>query len=373
MKILLVNPYDLTHPGGVTNHVFDLAEQFRLMGHAADIIGPAGQGLLPQNGYTHSVGHTMRFITPGDRARINLSPFVYGAVEKFLHNREYDVYHLHEPFLGFIGPAFLKLGEGVKVGTFHTTREGPHLGYIGFWPLIQYWNRKLDGHIAVAESAKRTVQRYVGARYRIIPNGVNFDRFATRTQPVPRHLTDERPVVLYAGRIESRKGIPHLLKAFQLLKQKVKAARLVIVGEGGLRALYMKQAEEMELEDVTWEGFVAPDYLPSFYQRADVFVSPSTVNESFGITLLEAMAAGAPAVATSVNGTTTLGEDGVTGLIVPPKDEPAMAEAMQRLLEDRPMAQRLSGAAQDRARRFDWANVANDLLDYYAELGARDR
>ena len=89
-----------------------------------------------------------------------------------------------------------------------------------------------------------------------------------------------RPVVLYAGRIESRKGIPHLLKAFQLLKRNVKAARLVIVGEGGLRAMYMKQAEEMGLEDVTWEDFVAPDYLPSFYQRADVFVSPSTVNPS---------------------------------------------------------------------------------------------
>jgi phosphatidyl-myo-inositol alpha-mannosyltransferase len=372
VKILLVNPYDLTHPGGVTNHVFDLAEQFRLMGHEADIIGPAGQGLLPQNTYTHSIGYTMRFITPGDRARINLSPFVYGAVEKFLRNREYDVYHLHEPFLGFIGPAFLRLGDGVKVGTFHTTREGPHLGYILGWPLVQHWNRRLQGHIAVADSAMRTVKRYVRAKYRIIPNGVNFDRFAT-PQPLPRHLTDERPVVLYAGRIESRKGIPHLLKAFQLLKQSMKSARLVIVGEGGLRAMYMKQAEEMGLEDVTWEGFVAPDYLPSFYQRADVFVSPSTVNESFGITLLEAMSAGAPAVATSVNGTTTLGEDGVTGLIVPPKDEPAMAAAMQRLLEDRGLAKRLSEAAQERARRFDWENVANELLDYYAELGAQGR
>lgn len=372
MKILLVNPYDLTHPGGVTNHVFDLAEQFRLMGHEAEIVGPAGQGLLPQNSYTHSVGDTMRLITPGDRARINPSPWVYGNVEKFMRNREFDVYHLHEPFLGFIGPAFLKLGRGVKVGTFHTTREGPHLAYLLGWPLVNYWNRRLDGHIAVAESAARTVRRYVRANYRIIPNGVNFDRFADR-QPVPHHLTDERPVVLYAGRIESRKGIPHLLKAFQLLKRNVKSARLVIVGEGGLRAMYMKQAKEMELEDVTWEGFVPPDYLPSFYQRADVFVSPSTVNESFGITLLEAMSAGAPAVATSVNGTTTLGEDGVTGLIVPPKDEPAMAAAIQRLLEDRPLATRLAAAAQERARRFDWANVANDLLDYYAELGAKGR
>ena len=116
----------------------------------------------------------------------------------------------------------------------------------------------------------RTVKRYVRAKYRIIPNGVNFD--LRHTQPIPHHLTDERPVVLYAGRIESRKGIPHLLKAFQTLKRNVKSARLVIVGEGGLRALYMKQAEEMGLEDVTWEGFVAPDYLPSYYQRADVFV-----------------------------------------------------------------------------------------------------
>jgi phosphatidylinositol alpha-mannosyltransferase len=342
------------------------------MGHEADIVGPAGQGLLPQNNYTHSIGYTMRVISPGDMARINCSPFVYGAVDKFLRNREYDVYHLHEPFLGFVGPAFLKLGDGVKVGTFHTTREGPHLPYILGWPLVHHWNKRLDGHIAVAESAKRTVKRYVKADYRIIPNGVNFDRFAT-PQPIPRHLTDERPVVLYAGRIESRKGIPHLLKAFQLLKRNVKAARLVIVGEGGLRAMYMKQAEEMGLEDVTWEGFVAPDYLPSFYQRADVFVSPSTVNETFGITLLEAMTAGAPAVATSVNGTTTLGEDGVTGLIVPPKDEPAMAKAIERLLEDRVLARQMAQAAQERARRFDWENVANELLDYYAELGAKGR
>ena len=88
------------------------------------------------------------------------------------------------------------------------------LRYLLGWPLVNYWNRRLDGHIAVADSAARTVRRYVRANYRIIPNGVNFDRFADR-QPVPHHLTDERPVVLYAGRIESRKGIPHLLKAFQ--------------------------------------------------------------------------------------------------------------------------------------------------------------
>jgi phosphatidylinositol alpha-mannosyltransferase len=115
---------------------------------------------------------------------------------------------------------------------------------------------------------------------------------------------------------------------------------------------------------------VQPEELSSYYQRADVFCSSSTVNESFGITLLEAMASGAPAVATSINGSTTLGEHGVTGLIVPPKDSHALAEAVTTLLGDRMLARRYADAAQERARTFDWEQIALKLLAYYEELGA---
>jgi phosphatidylinositol alpha-mannosyltransferase len=353
----------------VTSHVSDLAHQFRLMNHEVEIAGPAGQGLLPQDNYTYVLGSTMKFLSPGDSARVNANPFIGRTVREFLKDRKYDVYHLHEPFLGFIGPAFMRYGEGVNVGTFHTTRVGPHLPYIIGWPLIQYWNRWLDGHIAVAESAMRTAARYVKGDYRVIPNGVNFERFAERQQ-LPPHLLDERPIVLFVGRIEARKGIPYLLQAFALLKERVPQVRLVLVGEGGLRTEYMKMTQTMGLHDVTWEGYVSPDYLPAYYQRADVFAMPSTVNESFGITLLEAMAARAPAVATLVNGTTTLGENGVTGLIVPPKDPQAMADAIERLLEDRKLAAEMAEAAQERARRFDWENVARELIGIYEELGA---
>jgi phosphatidylinositol alpha-mannosyltransferase len=142
------------------------------------------------------------------------------------------------------------------------------------------------------------------------------------------------------------------------------------VGEGGLRAEYTRLSNEMGLKDVSFEGYVEPDCLPAYYQRADVFCSPSTVNESFGITLLEAMAARAPTVATSINGSNTLGDDGVTGLIVPPKDAPAMATAIEKMLADRLMADRMAQAAQERARLFDWQAVATRLLNYYEELGA---
>jgi glycosyltransferase involved in cell wall biosynthesis len=156
------------------------------------------------------------------------------------------------------------------------------------------------------------------------------------------------------GRIEARKGIPYLLQAYRLVKVRHPAARLVIVGHGGLKAAYEKLAIEMGLRDVYFEGYVTPEVLPAYYQAAQVFASPSTVNESFGITLLEAMAAGTPAVATSMNGSNTLG----------------VAAALIRMLEDRAMAVRMAEAAQDRARQFDWSAVADKLLDYYTALDA---
>ena len=369
MRILLASPYDLTHPGGVTSHVLDIALQFRNMGHEAVIAGPSGDGRLPHEDHTHYLGGTMSFISPGDAARVNLDPRIHVPIEQFLKGRQFDVFHLHEPFLGFIGPSFLRMGDGVKVGTFHTWREGPHLPYIAFWPLIQYWNRKLDGRVAVSDAAKNTISRYVRAKYEVIPNGVDYERFACHEHPAPE-VMGEAPTILFVGRIEARKGIPFLLQAFATVKAKQPAARLVIVGEGGLRAAYQKLAADMGLKDVYFEGYVTPDLLPSYYQAASVFCSPSTVNESFGITLLEAMAAGAPAVATSINGSNTLGEDGVTGVIVPPKDADALSTAILKLLDDRVMAREMAARAQERARQFDWHAVAEKLLAYYAALGA---
>jgi phosphatidylinositol alpha-mannosyltransferase len=127
-------------------------------------------------------------------------------------------------------------------------------------------------------------------------------------------------------------------------------------------------ARTLELQDVWFEGYRPRELLPGYYQAADVFCAPSIENESFGITLLEAMAAARPVVATDGNGSQTLGSDGETGLVVQPGDAMALADALERLLEDRGLADRLGAAAQVRALDFDWAIVAKNITEYYAEV-----
>jgi phosphatidyl-myo-inositol alpha-mannosyltransferase len=368
VRILLVSPYDLTSPGGVTSHVFDAAEAFRNRGHPTTLVGPCGDGALPPDAWTHLMGGTMRLPSPGDEAWVNLNPFIVRDVRAFLDHNEFDVVHIHEPFVPFLGPSFLRLSSAVKVGTFHSWRKGVHLPYLLGWPLIRYWNRQLSGRIAVSEVSKQTILPYAPGEYRIIPNGVNIRRFAC-PEPAPPHLADGRPTILFVGRVEARKGLPFLLQAYRSVKEAIPSARLVIVGEGGLRRKFQTMAANMALGDVHFEGHVPPALLPGYYQRADVFCSPSTVNEAFGITLLEAMASGTPTIGTLINAS-TIGEDGNTGLLVPPKDASALAGAICRVLEERGLAENLGAAAQERAKTFDWEIVAGRLLDYYKEVGA---
>lgn len=369
VNILLVSPYDITFPGGVTSHVLDLAHAFQEMGHETTLVGPAGTGPLPQNGYTHHIKGTIRVPSPGDAAFVNINPIVLRYVREFLVGRKFDVIHMHEPFLPFLGPAFLRAGEGVKVGTFHTWRQGPHIPYMAFWPIIAYWNNQLDGRVAVSELAKGTISRYFAGDYRIIPNGVDYERFA-KPVPPPPHLADDRPTILFVGRIEARKGIQFLLQAFAQVKRGLPEARLVLVGEGGLKAQFKAMAMDLRLKDVLWEGYVSPEMLPAYYQRADVFCAPSTVNESFGITLVEAMSAGTPLIASEMGGFRMVATNEVNALLVPPKDADALAAAMERMLSDEELREKLAAAARERGRAFGWDRVAGQLLDYYRELGA---
>jgi phosphatidylinositol alpha-mannosyltransferase len=225
----------------------------------------------------------------------------------------------------------------------------------------------LHGRIAVSDSARRTVSRYVPDSYRIIPNGIPFDHFAEPALP-PEHLRDRKPTILFVGRLEPRKGVQVLLRAFAMLKLRIPDLRLVVVGDGSVSKPLQRWARDHQLKDVLFEGYQPRELLPAYYQRADVFCVPSIENESFGITLLEGMAARRPVIATRGNGSETLGEDGETGLVVEAGDVLELAGAIERLLEDHGLAERLSDAAQIRARDFDWSIVAANILDYYREV-----
>lgn len=333
------------------------------MGHEALLLGPSSRPLKPDR-YTITLGNTIRFFSPGDAARINLNPLITGRVRQFLSERDFDVFHLHEPFVPFLGPSFLKLGRGVKVGTFHAWRIGPHWPYILGLPLVRLWNRRLDGRVAVSEWAKQTISRYMPGQYEIVPNGIDFARFATPS-PQPQAFRDSHPTILYVGRLEPRKGVEYLIRAFALIKADLPKARLVIVGDGGLRERCQHLVRRLKVDEVFFEGHVPAPQLPGYFQRADVVCVPSTGNESFGIVLLEAMSAGTPVVASRINGFRTLVEDGKTGVFAGPRDPNSVAEAVLEVLASPERRRELIENGQEKARRYDWFNVAGDLLSYY--------
>ncbi len=366
MKILVVSPYDLSIAGGVTSHVNQVVKQLRRMGHDALLLGPASQPLKPDR-YTVNIGGTIRFFSPGDAASINLNPFIIRRVRDFLSERDFDVFHLHEPFVPFLGPAFLKAGRGVKVGTYHAWRIGPHWPYMLSKPLMRFWNNRLDGRVAVSEWAKQTISRYVPGDYEIIPNGIEFSRFAMPAAQ-PQKFRDTDPTILYVGRLEPRKGVEYLIRAFPAIKAEMPRARLVIVGDGGLMDGCKKLARRLKVDDVFFEGHVPGPQLPGYFQRADLVVVPSTGNESFGIVLLEAMSAGTPVVASRIDGFRTLVQDRKTGVFAEPRNPESFAEAALSVLGSGEFRQELIENGQEKARRFDWLNVATDLVSYYEAL-----
>ncbi len=214
---------------------------------------------------------------------------------------------------------------------------------------------------------------YFPGDYSIIPNGIDYARFASsRIEPI-REFADGRPNILFVGRLEPRKGFQHLLGALPLVRQSVPDARLLVVGAFSEQeqAPFVEYARQHGIDDVHFVGQVGPDELPRFYRTATVFCAPSTGYESFGIVLLEAMAAGVPIVASDIAGYRQVLHDRVEGRLVAPADEPAIADALIGVLQDPSLRKRMAARGLKTAVQYDWHSVAGRVLDYYQ--GLRDQ
>ena len=373
MKLALVSPYDFAYPGGVTSHVAHLADQFRARGHEVHIIAPSsGEETEPVGEpNVHRIGRVVSIPANGSVARITLSLRAYLQAKRLLQAEAYDLIHLHEPMMPALPLTVLRHSRTVNVGTFHAFRNTP-LTYFYGKPILRPFFRKLHGHIAVSEAARDFVGEYFPAEYRIIPNGIDYERFQRR-YPRLEHLAEDRPTVLFVGRLEKRKGLRFLLRAWPEVLRRHPEARLVVVGRGrpleGYRRFAARQG--WSPKDVVFAGYVSDEDLPRYYQACDVFCAPNTGQESFGIVLLEAMAAGAPIVASDIPGYRDVLSDGEQGLLVEPKNSGALADAVSRLLSNPELRATMRRAGQDKARAYDWPRVATQVLDYYFEVLAR--
>jgi phosphatidylinositol alpha-mannosyltransferase len=366
MKIGLVSPYDYAYPGGVMAHIFHLSQHLIKAGHEIKVIAPlSSPPAILDKGFIR-LGRSVPVPTGDSTARISLSIWLEPRIKQLLKEESFDVIHLHEPLAPIIPLFILQLSQAVNVGTFHAFHGSGRMYWLTKY-ILRRWHDKLDGRIAVSKPALGFVSHHFPGDYKIIPNGIEFERFSKPARPLPE-FQDGKLNILFVGRLEKRKGLKYLLGAYSKLKWKYPNTRLIVVGPGNPEPESYRFIAERNIEDVVFVGSVSYEDLPRYYQAADIFCSPATGKESFGIVLLEAMAAGKPIVATSIEGYSSVMTHGQEGLLVPPKDEDALEASLETLIEDASLREELANNGHQKAPQYDWEVVTSQILDYYTFL-----
>lgn len=363
MKIALVSPYDTGHPGGVFEHIGHLRGEFARAGHDVTVLAPRGRkgGLEVGEGF-YGIGRTVPIPANGSTVRVTFDVTLYNAVKTLLRREQFDVIHLHEPLIPVLPYLVLLNSRAVNVATFHAYRASSPW-YTAFKPYMTFMMSRLDARIAVSEPARDFVSGYFHGPYDIIPNGIDIARFR-EIEPFP-WADDGIPRILFVGRYnEPRKGFKYLLRAMPYVHQQFPEARLVVVG-GGKRDKFEGLMERYGVRNVDFVGLASPQALPRYYASCDLFCAPSISGESFGIVLLEAMASGRPVVAGDIPGYRSVMTSGKEGLLVPPKDQHALALAIVRVLADAQLRARMTMAGRTTAGRYDWPEIAARVLSVY--------
>jgi phosphatidyl-myo-inositol alpha-mannosyltransferase len=359
VRIALACPYAWEDSGGVQVHVRALAERLSARGHAIRVLTPAATG--PAEDWVVAAGRPVPLRYNGSSAPIDPRPWSRRAVGRALRAFAPDVLHAHEPLSPSTSMWALLEAEVPVVGTFHSGATRSRLFDISA-PVLRRVADRLAIRVAVSERAAAFARARIGGSYELVPNGVDVGRFASAA---PADLGPGTKL-LFVGRLEARKGFRVALSAFASLAADRPGLRLVVAGEGPDRRAVDELPTQVR-DRVVLLGAVPNDRVPAVARACDLFVGPSVGGESFGIVLVEAMAAGLPVVASDTPGYDEVVRDGRDGLLVPPRDAVALAAAVNRVLDDPGLAERLRAAGTARAAAYDWAAVVDRLEGVYAE------
>lgn len=355
MRIAQVCPYSLSVPGGVQNQVLGLARALRQLGHDTRVLAPC-DGPPPDAGVI-PLGRSIPLATNGSVAP--LAPDVPCALRtiRALRDEDFDIVHLQEPLAP--GPTLTSLlfSDRPKVGTFH--RAGDSTAYDLLKPAVRWAARRLDVRCAVSDDARDTATRALGeSRFEMMFNGIEIERFA-KGAPTPT----DGPTVLFLNRHEPRKGLAVLVAAAAHLGPDIR----FWIGSDGPQTDELR-AQTADDPRFSWLGRIDDDERAARLQGADVFCAPSLGGESFGLVLLEAMAASTPIVASQIPGYARVARDGVEAVLAPPDDPVALAAGLDRVLSDRSLAAALVAAGESRAREFAMDRLAEQYVELYERV-----
>ncbi len=366
MKIGIVCPYSWDVPGGVQFHVRDLAEVLLARGHDVSVLAPADDD-TPLPAYVVPAGRAVPVPYNGSVARVNFGPISAARVRRWLREGEFDVLHIHEPATPSLSVLACWAASGPIVATFHTANLRSR-AMLAAYPVLEPALEKISARVAVSEDARRTLVEHMGGDAVLIPNGVFVDRFAD-AHPQP-DWCGSAGTVGFIGRLdEDRKGLPTLLAAFGEVMAARPGVRLLVAGRGDIEEV----AEDLPpavRDAVTFLGQVSEQDKARLLRTVDVYVAPNLGGESFGIILVEALAAGAPVLASDLDAFRRVLDDGRVGVLFPTGDVPALAAALTGLLADDARRAALREAGSRWVRRYDWETVASDLVAVYETVEA---
>jgi len=365
MRVGLVCPYSLDVPGGVQNHVKDLAEALIGLGHEVSVLAPSESISEEENGlpsYVVPVGRAIAVPYNGSVARVSFGPVVAGRVRRWLRLGAFDVVHLHEPAAPSISLLTLRAAEGPVVATFHSAQVRSR-AMSASASILRPSLEKITARIAVSEYARDTLVQHIGGEPVVIPNGVYVDRYASAS-PRPE-WRGASGTLAFVGRIdEPRKGFPLLLEAFETIARERSGVRLLVVGGGDIDRA--RQSLPAELRSVvTFLGRVGDAEKASALKTADIYVAPNTGGESFGVVLVEAMAAGATVLASDLPAFRQVLGDGRYGDLFEPDNATDIAGKALALLADKERRSTLNHDAGTGVRRYDWSVLAGQVTEVY--------
>jgi phosphatidyl-myo-inositol alpha-mannosyltransferase len=369
MRIGIVCPYAWEVPGGVKAHVRDLAEALLGLGHEVSVIAPADDD-EPVPPYVVPAGRAVPVRYNGSVARLTFGLVSNTRVRRWLRDGKFDVLHVHEPVVPSLSLLACYAADGPMVATFHAALPRSRWFRIAM-PAALPAVEKIRARIAVSPAARETIVRFLGGDAVLIPNGVDVAGFHDAT-PLPG-WPGPGGAIGFLGRFnEPRKGFDVLTDAFADLARQRPAIRLLVAGPGD--ADDARREIPAELQDrVTFLGQVSDEDKARFFHSIDAYVAANTGQESFGVILLEAAAAGTPIVASDLGAFRRVLDDGLAGELFPVGAPAGLAAAVGRVLDDADRRTRLVAAGRRVAGRYDWSSIAAHVVDVYETVTAGER
>ncbi len=365
MKILLVTDAYYPYPSGLSEYVGNLALHLERSGHSVNIVATSFRTHEEKKYKAIRVGKVVYIPMNGSYATAPFGFEIPAKMKWIVERGKYDIIHLNGPMFPNLSFFALKYSNTRTIATFHSASEkNKGRGARIFKWLFGKLYEKIDVKIAVSETALKNHEPYIPGPYYIIPNGVDDERFTPTGKKLKKMDGNS---ILFVGRLDRRKGLHRLLKAFVHVKKKVKDAKLFVVGKGPLRNLYKKMVQELGIEkEVEFEGFVSEEMIPVYFRSAKVYTSPAEGGESFGIVLIEAMASATPVVASNIAGYRDVIKNGVNGVLVDTNDSQKYAEILVEILKNsRFRHQLITAGLEDVKKKYSWKVVSKRIENLY--------